>query len=57
MSGNLRKPERAGMLVRLDPTLDRPVILFQDIIEISHGAVLAVGGQIACGLEHGNDGG
>jgi hypothetical protein len=44
------------MLARVDPTLDRPVILFQDIIEILHGAVLAVGGQIACGLEHGNGG-
>ena len=41
------------MLARVDPTLDRPVILFQDVIEILHGAVLAVVGQIACGLEHG----
>jgi hypothetical protein len=32
------------------------VILFQDVIEILHGAVLAVVGQIACGLEHGNGG-
>src|SRR6202030_3246615 len=39
-----------------DSTLDRPVILFQDVIEILHGAVLAVVGQIACGLEHGNGG-
>ena len=44
------------MLARADPTLDRPVILFQDVIEILHGAVLAVVGQIACGLEHGNGG-
>ncbi len=49
-------PERAEMLARVDPTLDRPVILFQDIIEILHGAVSAVVGQIACGLEHGNGG-
>src|SRR5271170_7968318 len=44
------------MLARVDPMLDRPVILFQDVIEILHGAVLAVVGQIACGLEHGNGG-
>ena len=52
--GAPRTPERAEMLARVDPTLDRPVILFQDVIEILHGAVLAVVGQIACGLEHGN---
>ena len=44
------------MLTRADPTLDRPMILFQDVIEILYGAVLAVVGQIACGLEHGNGG-
>jgi hypothetical protein len=44
------------MLARIDPTLDRPVILFQDVIEILHGAVLAVVGQIARGLKHGNGG-
>ena len=44
------------MLTRVDPTLDRPVILFQDVIEILHGAVLAIVGQIACGLEPGNGG-
>ena len=44
------------MLARVDPTLNRPVILFQDVIEILHGAVLAIVGQIACGLEHGNGG-
>ena len=44
------------MLARVDPTLDRPVILFQDVIEKLHGAVLAIVGQIACGLEHGNGG-
>src|SRR5580700_9492196 len=55
-NGAPRTPERAEMLARVDPTLDRPVILFQDIIEILHGAMLAVVGQIACGLEHGNGG-
>ena len=52
--GPPRTPERAEMLARVDPMLDRPVILFQDIIEILHRAVLAVVGQIACALEHGN---
>jgi hypothetical protein len=46
--GAPRTPERAEMLTRIDPTLDRPVILFQDVIEILHGAVLAIVGQIAC---------
>src|SRR5580693_7805023 len=54
--GAPRTAERAEMLARVDPTLDRPVILFQDVIEILHGAVLAIVGQIACGLEHGNGG-
>src|SRR5271154_7211481 len=54
--GAPRAPEREEMLARVDPTLDRPVILFQDIIEILHGAVSAVVGQIACVLEHGNGG-
>ena len=54
--GAPRTPERAEMLARVDPTLDRPVILFQDVIEILHGAVLAVVGQVAYGLEHGNGG-
>ena len=44
------------MLARVDPTLDRPMILFQDVIEILYGAMLAVAGQIACGLEYGNGG-
>ena len=44
------------MLARVDPTLDCPVILFQDVIEILHRGVLAVVCQIACGLEHGNGG-
>src|SRR5208282_6201744 len=49
-------PEGAKMLTRADPTLDCPVILFQDVIEILHGAVLAIVGQIARGLEPGNGG-
>jgi hypothetical protein len=40
-------------MTRADPALDGPVILFQDVIEILHGAVLAIVGQIACGLEPG----
>jgi hypothetical protein len=44
------------MLARVDPTLDRLVILLQDVIEILHRAVLTVVGQIACGLEHSNGG-
>ena len=37
--GAPRTPERVEMLARVDPTLDRPVILFQAVIEILHGAV------------------
>jgi hypothetical protein len=37
------------MLTRVDPTPDRPVILFQDVIEGLHGAVLTIVGQIASG--------
>jgi hypothetical protein len=47
-------PEGSKMLTRAAAALDRPMILFQNIVEILHGAVLAVVGQIACGLEHGN---
>ena len=32
------------------------MILFQDVIEMLHGAVLAIVRQIACGLEPGNGG-
>ena len=32
-------PEGAKMLTRADPALDRPMILFQDVIEILHGGV------------------
>ena len=44
------------MLTGADPALDSAVVLFQDVIEILHGAVLAVVGQIACGVEYGNGG-
>ena len=44
------------MLACAHPAFDGPVILFQDVIEILHGAVLAVVGQIAYGLEHDNGG-
>jgi hypothetical protein len=44
------------MLTRANPALDRPVILFQDVIEILHRAVLAIVGQIASSLESGNGG-
>ena len=30
------------MLTRVDPAFDRPVILFQDVIEVLHRSVLAV---------------
>ena len=30
------------MLTRADPALDRPVILFQYIVEVLYGAVLAI---------------
>ena len=36
--GEPRTPERAEMLARVDPTLDRPVILFQDVMEILYAA-------------------
>ena len=39
------------MLTRADPTLDRPVILFQYIVEILHGAMLAILHQSALGFE------
>jgi hypothetical protein len=44
------------MLARAVSKLDRHVILFQDVIEILYGAVLAIVGHIACGLEPGNGG-
>ena len=44
------------MLAGFYPALDSPVILFQNVIEILHRAVLAIFGQIAHGLESGNGG-
>jgi hypothetical protein len=35
-------PEGAKMLTRADPLLDRPMILFQYIVEILHRSMLAV---------------
>jgi hypothetical protein len=35
-------PEGAKMLTRADPALDHPVILFQYIVEVLYGAVLAI---------------
>src|ERR1700730_9554843 len=35
-------PKRAKMLTRVDPPLDGPVILFQNIIKILHRSMLAV---------------
>jgi hypothetical protein len=35
-------PEGAEILTRVDPTLDRPMIRFQDVIEVLHRSVLAV---------------
>ena len=49
-------PKRSEMLPCAHPALDRPMILFQDVIEILRGAALATVGQIACGLECGNVG-
>ena len=44
-------PEGTKMLTRADPTLDRPVILFQYIVEILHRAMLAILHQSALGFE------
>src|SRR6476620_9825017 len=35
-------PERAKMLTRADPALDRPMILFQNIVEILHRSMSTV---------------
>jgi hypothetical protein len=43
------------MLTRVNPTLDRTVILFQDVIKILHGSVLTVLLQNTVGFEL-NDG-
>ena len=39
------------MLTRADPTLDRPMILFQYIVEILHRSMLAILHQSALGFE------
>src|SRR6202790_1631702 len=44
-------PEGTKMLTRADPTLDRPVILFQYIVEILHRAMLAILHQSVLGFE------
>ena len=44
------------MLAGAHPAFDGPVILFQNIVEVLHGSVLAIVGEIACGLESGNGG-
>src|ERR1700736_2559994 len=44
-------PEGAKMLTRADPTLDRPMILFQYIVEILHRSMPAILHQSALGLE------
>jgi hypothetical protein len=35
-------PEGAKLLTREDPTLDRPIILFQYIVEILHRSMLTI---------------
>ena len=44
-------PEGAEMLTRVDPTLDRPMILFQYIVEILHRSMSTVLLQSALGFE------
>src|ERR1700731_684266 len=48
-------PERTKMLACANPTLDRTVILFQDVIKILHRSVLTVLLQNTVGFEL-NDG-
>ena len=33
-------PKRSEMLTRVDPSLDRAVVLFQDVIEVLHRSVV-----------------
>jgi hypothetical protein len=35
-------PKRSEMLTRVDPSLDRAVVLFQNIVQILYGTVLAI---------------
>src|ERR1700756_3903068 len=44
-------PKRAEMLTRVDPPLDRTVVLFQDVIEVRHRSVPAAGVQRSFTLE------
>src|ERR1700686_2150232 len=44
-------PEGTKMLTRADPTLDRPMILFQYIVEILHRSMLAILHQSTLGFE------
>ena len=45
------------MLTRVDPTLDRPVILFKDIVEILHRSMPAILLQSLLGFEPHDAGG
>src|SRR5208282_4780673 len=44
-------PKRAKMLAGVNPALDRPVILFKDIVEVLHRSMSAVPLQSSLGLE------
>ena len=44
-------PERAEMLTCVDPPLDRPMVLFQYIVEILRGSMSTVLLQSALGFE------
>src|SRR3979411_2361816 len=44
-------PEGAKMLARAYPAFDRPMILFQNIVEILHGSMAAVFLQRSFGFE------
>src|SRR5271165_3541074 len=44
-------PEGAKMLTRADPTLDRPMILFEHVVQIWHGPMPAILHQSALGFE------
>jgi len=46
-----RGPKRSEVLTRVNPSLDGPVVLLQDIIEVRHRPVLAVGVQRSFTLE------
>jgi len=35
-------PERAEALTGVDPALDRPVVLFQNVIQVRHRSMLAI---------------